>query len=68
MGRTPLTAKDGPLAGEIRELDLVMGEEIRLRLPEGDFAIYQVSPDPEFVDSTGHRIPCLTFVSLVPAE
>ena len=68
MGRKPLTANDGPLAGQVFELDLAMDEEVRLRLPDGGFAIYRVAPDPEYVDSTGHRVPCLTFVAVVPVE
>ena len=68
MGRKPLTANDGPLAGQVYELDLVMDEEVRLRLPDGGFAIYRVVPDPENMDSVGHRVPSLAFVALVPAE
>ncbi len=68
MGRKALTANDGPLAGEVFELDLAMEEEVRLRLPEGGFAIYRVKPDPDYADSTGHRVPCLRFVSIAPEE
>lgn len=68
MGRKPLTVKDGPLEGEVFELDLAVGEEVRLRLPAGGFAVYRVAPDRDYVDSTGHRVPCLVFVATLPAE
>jgi hypothetical protein len=68
MGRKPLTVKDGPLEGKVYELDLAVDEQVRLRLPEGGFAVHRVQGDPDYVDSTGHHVPCLVFVAIEPAE
>lgn len=68
MGRKPLTVKDGPLEGQVYELDLAVGEQARLRLPQGGFALYRVEADADYVDSTGHHVPCLVFAALEAAE
>jgi hypothetical protein len=69
MGRRkPLTVKDGPLAGEVFELDLEFDEEARLRTSEGKVAVYRASPDLDYVDSTGHHLHCLRFVAMDPSE
>lgn len=68
MGRKALTVKDGPLAGGVYELDLAADEEVRLRLPDGGFARYQARPDLDYVDSTGHHVLCLMFVTLEAPE
>jgi len=63
-----MTAKDGPLEGEVYELSLDLDEETSLRLPDGTFAVYRVRPDLDYTDSTGHSVRCLRFVGLDPRE
>jgi hypothetical protein len=68
MNRKTLTVKDGPLEGQVYELALDPDEETSLRLSDGRVAVYRVSPDPDYPDSTGHTVRCLRFVGMDPAE
>ena len=63
-----MTVKDGPLEGDVYELALELDEETSLRLPDGRVAVYRVSPDLEYPDSTGHAVRCLRFVGMEPLK
>lgn len=63
MGRKPLTVQDGPLEGQVFELDLAVGEEVGLRLSDGKMAYYRAERDREHADSTGHTVLCLKFIA-----
>ncbi len=64
MPRKRLSVLDGPLKNEVYQLDLLPGEEARLRLEDGRAAIYRAEVDPDGADSTGHHACCLRFVRI----
>jgi hypothetical protein len=61
-----MTVRDGPLGGEVFELDLAVDEQVKLRLPDGGSAVYRAAPDRDHPDSTGNPVLCLALVADLP--
>jgi hypothetical protein len=64
MPRKRLSVLDGPLKNEVYQLDLLPGDETRLRLEDGRAAVYRAEVSPDEADSTGRHVCCLRFVRI----